>query len=432
MRVVHAKDPDTARDPAGDDVRDRLPQRAPARRRLEVDRVDVLVLLGRILRVPDRSIGPVVEPFRALPDPRMIRRRLQRKVEGHLQAEPPGDADEVFEVLEGAQSRLHGIVAAFRRADRPGTPGIGGPCRKRVVPSLAEAAADRVDRRQVDHVEAHCRNVRQALRGLRKGRASSRVAPGRPREEFVPGAKSRPRPLDDDREDAVVPGGRRPARVRADLVGQAVGQRHRHLEIGLVWSFEEERAPEQPFARGGRVVGVGGVGRSFCVGGVGRSFCVGGGPKLLLRRRRPKLPLRLGHAKLELCATPRLRATFPVCPRAGLRPFGGSTRLPRAVRSSRSCRRRTSSRGLPATTRSGPPTPRWCTPSARAYRPRTTRASGRSRPLSLALPAMPCRLGCRGSPWAPRRCGNGAPPQSGRGHRQRCPPPPSPARPSSA
>ena len=63
MRVVDAEDPDAAVDPEQRDVEQRLPQRPPVVA-FEVERVDVLVLLRRILGVLDRAVGPVAEPLR--------------------------------------------------------------------------------------------------------------------------------------------------------------------------------------------------------------------------------------------------------------------------------------------------------------------------------------------------------------------------------
>ena len=63
--------------------------------------------------------------------------------------------DEVIEVGEGAELRVDGFVAAFGRADGPGTAivvGIGGGG---VIGALAKGAAYGVDGRHVEDVEAH-------------------------------------------------------------------------------------------------------------------------------------------------------------------------------------------------------------------------------------------------------------------------------------
>ena len=65
-------------------------------------------------------------------------------------------------------------MAAFRGADRPRAARIAGPRRRRVVRALAVRPADRVDRRQVEHVEA------QSPRRTAAAPRRSRSVPCRP------------------------------------------------------------------------------------------------------------------------------------------------------------------------------------------------------------------------------------------------------------
>ena len=65
--------------------RARGPQPSPVRA-VEVERVDVLVALGRVLGVRDRAVRAVAEPLGMLPNPRMVGRRLEREVERDLDA----------------------------------------------------------------------------------------------------------------------------------------------------------------------------------------------------------------------------------------------------------------------------------------------------------------------------------------------------------
>ena len=103
----------------------------------EVQREDVLVLLGRVLRVLDGAVRPVAEPLRMLAHPRVVRRALQREVEGHFHVMGGGGAHEATEVVEGSQLRVHRGVPALRSADRPraariagrgASGGCSGPC----------------------------------------------------------------------------------------------------------------------------------------------------------------------------------------------------------------------------------------------------------------------------------------------------------------
>ena len=110
---------------------------------VEVDRIDVLVLLRRVLGVGDRSVGPGGEPLRVFGDPRVVRRALQGKVQSHLQAEILGRCDEVVEVLDacptpGAPRRGRPRPSRSPTANRhrrgsglivpPGSADCCGPC----------------------------------------------------------------------------------------------------------------------------------------------------------------------------------------------------------------------------------------------------------------------------------------------------------------
>ena len=95
-------------------------------------------------------------------------------------------------------SGLDRVVAAVGRADRPRRADAAGrgdrvaAGERRAVGALAVRGADRVDRRQVDHVEAHRRDPVQVLgRGVERpvdGPAGLVAAAGGAREELVPGA----------------------------------------------------------------------------------------------------------------------------------------------------------------------------------------------------------------------------------------------------
>ena len=65
VRIVDAEDRHAVRDPELDHRLQLVPERRPVVR-LEVERVDVLVLLRRVLGVLDRAVGAVAEPRRVL------------------------------------------------------------------------------------------------------------------------------------------------------------------------------------------------------------------------------------------------------------------------------------------------------------------------------------------------------------------------------
>ena len=186
MRVVHPERPHALVDPESDDAQQRVPERFPGRGR-EVDGVDVLVLLGRVLRVLDGPVGPRVEPFRVLAHPRVIRRALDREVERDLHPEALRGLHEATEVLERAELRMHRGVAALGAADGPGAARIAGAGRQRVVRALARGAADRMDGRQVDDIEAHAPDRGEPVDAVVEGAVAAGDPALRAREHLVPG-----------------------------------------------------------------------------------------------------------------------------------------------------------------------------------------------------------------------------------------------------
>ena len=153
VRVVHPEDLDAVADPEQHDPQDFVGQ--PCGVVVEVQRENVLVLLRRILRVGDAAVHAGGEPFRVALHPRVVRRGLQRQVQGHFESQLTGPRHEGVEVLEGAQVRVDGVVAALVGADGPRRAGIVRSGDQGVVRALAVLDADRVDRRHVDDVEAH-------------------------------------------------------------------------------------------------------------------------------------------------------------------------------------------------------------------------------------------------------------------------------------
>ena len=160
---------------------------------VEVDRVDVLVLLRRVLGVGDGAVGQFGEPLAVILGPRVVRRALQRQVERDLHAQV------LVRRRRSRRSRRSCRAAGARRRGRPRrcrSPTVSrrpGRGRRTVVAALAVHLADRVDRRQVHDVEAHLRDARQGRRGGGEG-AVHRVAlavpaAGRAGEHLVPGAE---------------------------------------------------------------------------------------------------------------------------------------------------------------------------------------------------------------------------------------------------
>ena len=126
VRVVDAEDPHPVLDPV-----QHHPQRLgvdAGRVVVEVDRVDVLVALRRVLRVGDGAVRAHGEPLRVLGHPRVVRRALQREVQRDLHAEVLGArCTNASKSSMRAQLRVDRVVAALGRADRPRRADVAGP-----------------------------------------------------------------------------------------------------------------------------------------------------------------------------------------------------------------------------------------------------------------------------------------------------------------
>ena len=112
VRVVDPEDPHAVRHPEPDDAQHLAADAVGVV--VEVERVDVLVLLRRVLGVGDRAVGAGGEPLRVRGHPRVVGRALQGEVERDLEAELAGPGHERVEVLEACRGR-----GGSRRGRRP-------------------------------------------------------------------------------------------------------------------------------------------------------------------------------------------------------------------------------------------------------------------------------------------------------------------------
>src|SRR4029453_9716994 len=209
MRIVDPEYSDTVAHPELEDAQ--ALQIDPVAVVVEVDRIDVLVLLRRILCVRDCAVGALGEPLRGLGDPRMIRRGLECEVQCNLEPKRLGFGDESVEGVKVAEVRMDGVVSAFFGADRPGRPWVGWGRRERIVRSLAIRPADWVDGREVDHIEAHRRRSLKPLVGAVERAGNPPLVFFVPlrtlgaREELIPGGEQGRAAIGEDR---VILGGR--------------------------------------------------------------------------------------------------------------------------------------------------------------------------------------------------------------------------------
>ena len=105
------------------------------------------------------------------------------------------------EVLERAELGMDRVVPALRRADRIGAADDRpAPARQAVVAALAVRRADRMDRREIEHVEAHVADRGQARDHVVEGAVPRRIVGLRAREHLVPGGEACRLALDLERQ----------------------------------------------------------------------------------------------------------------------------------------------------------------------------------------------------------------------------------------
>ena len=121
---------------------------------VEIDRIDVLDLLRRILGRCDRFVRPVAEPVRMLLDPRVVRRALQREVRSATSS--PSSCACAQNALKSSMVPSGGIrrCRSMTPEPMPDRSGSCGPAIKRVICGpYGWSRQSEEDRRQVD-VEA--------------------------------------------------------------------------------------------------------------------------------------------------------------------------------------------------------------------------------------------------------------------------------------
>jgi hypothetical protein len=136
-------------------------------------------------------------------DPGMVGRGVQRHVERDLDPVVARCRHQPVEVLQRAQFGMDLAEPAVARADGIGAAHVARFGAKAVVAALAVRLADRVDRREVERVEAEVADVRQMRDHVVEGAVSAPLAEG-PREKLVPGTEHRALPVDPERQLARV------------------------------------------------------------------------------------------------------------------------------------------------------------------------------------------------------------------------------------
>src|SRR5262249_22662326 len=138
-----------------------LPERTPVLT-LEIEGIDVLILLGRVFGIPNGAVLAMAEPLRMLTNVGVVGRALKGEVERDLDPPDLSFPLQGVKISKSAQGRVYCLGAAKRRPDCPGAAWVSGLEVGGIVFAFTVCRADRVDRRQIEDIEAHPGDVRQA------------------------------------------------------------------------------------------------------------------------------------------------------------------------------------------------------------------------------------------------------------------------------
>ncbi len=147
---------------------------------------------------------------------------MDREIERDFDAEPGRGSDKTAKIGPGAEPRLDGTVAAFGGADRIRAARILRRRDHSVVAPLAVDPADRVNRHEIDDIEAERRDIAEPLDAIRESGAALRVPALAAREHLVPRREPRLRPIDDQLEFTPV----------AHPIAAVPGARHQLAQFG--------------------------------------------------------------------------------------------------------------------------------------------------------------------------------------------------------
>ena len=119
----------------------------------------------------------------------MVLGALDGEVEGDLQAVLGSRSHQAAEVVAAAQLRVNRIVATFGAADGVRAARVARLGRECVVAAFAVLHANGMDGREVQHVEAHVADHRQAFMHIVERAVALGVVSDRAWEQLVPAGK---------------------------------------------------------------------------------------------------------------------------------------------------------------------------------------------------------------------------------------------------
>jgi hypothetical protein len=116
----------------------------------------------------------------------MVGAHLERDIERDIDALLARFGDEASEILESAKLRVNRLVASRFATDGPGAAMVLLRRARLVVRPFALGKADRVNRRQIQHVEAHRRDIGEARFYILKRAVLSGLRACGARKQLVP------------------------------------------------------------------------------------------------------------------------------------------------------------------------------------------------------------------------------------------------------
>ncbi len=130
----------------------------------------------------------------------VIGRALKREVERDLDTQLAGRRQQVTKLFQGAELGVDCLVATFAAADGPGTARVPLLRLLAIVRAFALGRPDRMDGREVQHVESHRCDVGEEFLDVSERAVPLGIVGRRAREHLVPGRVSRALTIDVDRE----------------------------------------------------------------------------------------------------------------------------------------------------------------------------------------------------------------------------------------
>ncbi|MNF82850.1 hypothetical protein D3C84_651610 [compost metagenome] len=119
----------------------------------------------------------------------MVLGTLDREVQGDLQAVVSGRRHQAPEVLAATQLRVNGLVPALLAANGIRAARVVGTGGEGIVRAFAETATDGMDRREVQHVEAHILDHRQARMHVVESAVALGILGDRAGKQLIPAGK---------------------------------------------------------------------------------------------------------------------------------------------------------------------------------------------------------------------------------------------------